>query len=102
MATQDDVDALHRMTNIPANDTTYPDSFLAAMIDQNNTIEAAAAAIWRFKAAQMAAMVDTTESGSSRKLSDLHKNALAMAGALDQVDIVARTGRSFTTAVERQ
>lgn len=101
MATQDDVDALHRAANIPANDTDYTDSFLSALIDQTGSVAAAAAAVWRYKAAATATMVDTTESGSSRKLSDLHKNALEMAAGFDQVDIVSRSGRSFTVAVER-
>jgi hypothetical protein len=102
MATQDDVDALHRAADIPANDSTYPDSFLSVLIDQQGSVSAAAAAVWRYKAATMAAMVDTTESGSSRKLSDLHKNALEMAGSFDQVDVASRSARSFTVGVERQ
>jgi phage portal protein BeeE len=102
MATQDDVDALHRAANIPANDTEYPDTFLAILIDQQGSVSAAAAAVWRYKAAAMATMVDTTESGSSRKLSDLHKNALEMAAGFDRVDVISRTGRSFTVGVERQ
>jgi hypothetical protein len=102
MATQDELDALHRVANIPASDATYTDTLLASYIDSSSSIEAAAARIWRERAALLAGMVDTTESGSSRKLSDLHKNALGMAAGLDGVDVVTRTGRSFTTPIERQ
>lgn len=102
MASQDDLDALHRVTGLPANDTDYPDALLSALIDNQGTVAAAAAVIWREKAASMAMMVDTTESGSSRKLSQLSANALQMAAGLSQVDVLAKSGRSFTTQVERQ
>ena len=101
MATQDQLDALHRATNIPASDTTYTDELLASYIDETGSVAAAAAQIWREIAAATATFVDTTESGSSRKLSDLHKNALAIAAGFDQVGTVSG-GQAFTVAVERQ
>lgn len=101
MATQDELDALHRVANIPASDETYTDTLLATYIDSSASIEAAAARIWRERAAVMAGMVDTTESGSSRKLSQLSENALKLAVGLDGVDVATRSGRSFTTPIER-
>lgn len=40
--------------------------------------DVAVVAGWRIKAAKLADMVDVAEGNSSRALSDLHKNALAM------------------------
>jgi hypothetical protein len=102
MATQDQLDALHRVTGISASDTTYTDELLSALIDLQGSVSGAAAAIWREKAATFAGMVDTTESGSSRKLSQLSDNALKMAAGLDASDGVSSSGRSFTVGVERQ
>lgn len=56
----------------------YTDRFLNDVIDDAGTVNAAAGRIWGHKAASFAGLVDVTESGSSRKLGDLYKNALAM------------------------
>lgn len=102
MASADELAALHRAANVPASDTTYPDDMLSELIDSLG-VDGAAAQIWREKAAASAEMVDTTESGSSRKLSDLHKNALDMAAGFASVSTASSSrGRSFTVAVERQ
>jgi hypothetical protein len=104
MASDDELAALHRAADIPPDDTTYSDDILADYIDENMSVPAAAAVIWREKAAALAMMVDTTESGSSRKLSDLHANALAMAKGFSAVvvdDTVVSTRRSYTTQIER-
>lgn len=45
-----------------------------------------AADIWREKAASYAGLVSVSESGSSRQMSDLHKNAIAMAKAFGDAD----------------
>lgn len=42
-------------------------------------VNTAAATVWEGKAAGFANLVDVSESGSSRKMSDLYKNAVAMA-----------------------
>lgn len=46
--------------------------------NEGNFLEAASA-VWEIRAGKYHALVDITESGSSRKNSDLHKNALSMA-----------------------
>lgn len=102
MASTDQLAALRRATNTDASDVTYTDALLSTMIEDLGSVAAAAAAIWREKAAAYAGMVDTTESGSSRKLSDLHKNALEIAGGFEGVDVVTTTRRAFTIPVERQ
>lgn len=103
MASESDLEALHRAADIPDDDDDYPDDLLAEILDAETSVAAAAAVIWREKAAALAAMVDTTESGSSRKLSDLHANALAMAKGFQTVvaDTAIPTRRSFTTQIER-
>ncbi len=45
----------------------------------NVNLDRAAMLVWERKAARYADLVTTSESGSTRQLSDLHKNALAMA-----------------------
>lgn len=61
-------------------DSAYDDDALQAYIDTAaNNIDLAAALVWEDKAAGYAALVNTSESGSSRSMGDLYKNALAMA-----------------------
>lgn len=103
MASEDDLNALHRAADIPADDATYPDDLLSALIDNLKSVPAAAAVIWREKAAATSGLVDVSESGSSRKLSDVSKNALEMAKGFDSVvqQTVVVHRRSFTTQIER-
>jgi hypothetical protein len=77
VATTEEVAELRRMIAEPS-ETTYTDLALSALIDASNLYQAAVS-IWSQKASAYAGLVDITESGSSRKLSDLQKNALAMA-----------------------
>lgn len=103
MATMDELAALRRATNIAPDDDVYTDELMSGIIDELGTVAAAAAAIWRERAGTYAGMVDTTESGSSRKLSDLHKNALEVAAGFESVAVVTTNPRrSFTVPVERQ
>lgn len=60
------------------DENPYTDRFLNDVIDGEGGVNAAAARIWGHKAASAAGLVDVTEGGSSRKLGDLYKNALAM------------------------
>lgn len=100
MASIDDVAKLRRMTALEAADPVYTDSLLGGMIDDLG-FEAAAAQVWSEKAAAAATLVDTTESGSTRRLSQLQEHALKMRQqfAPDPTDDTA--GRSFTVGVER-
>jgi hypothetical protein len=62
--------------------------------------EAAAAAVWQEKAASVAGLVDVTESGSSRRLSQLKDAYLAMGTAVGGV-VQESTGGTFTVEIER-
>lgn len=58
----------------------YTDTQLTGYLDDaEGEPIAAAAVIWRVKAASYADLVDISEAGSSRKNSDLFKNAISMA-----------------------
>lgn len=76
MATAAEVLQLRRFTKYEAVDP-YDDTALSAMIDADG-IYRVAATLWNEKAAELATLVNTSESGSSRNLGDAHKNALAM------------------------
>lgn len=79
MATSEQIAALRLLINEPDNVAPYTDAALGAAIDAaEGNLNAAARGFWITKAASYASLVDTSEGGSSRKMSDLAKNALAM------------------------
>lgn len=60
--------------------STYTDAELDVYINEaGDDLDVAAATIWQEKAASYAELVDIAEAGSSRKNSDLYKNAIDMA-----------------------
>lgn len=83
--TTEPVARLRRMTDEADPLSTYSDAQMQEYLDQftdgtgNVDFDSAAVAVWEEKAGYFSALVDTSESGSSRKMSDLHKNAIAMA-----------------------
>jgi hypothetical protein len=77
MADPAEVIRLRRLANYTAVDP-YDDTQLSALIDEFGVYRTAAR-LWDETAAMYASMVNTSESGSSRQMGDLHKNALAMA-----------------------
>lgn len=99
MADQSQIESLRRMTALEEDDPTYTDSLLGGMIDDLG-FEAAASQIWREKAATVAGLVDMTESGSTRRLSQLRESYLAMGTAVNPPDTVD-PGGSFTVEIER-
>lgn len=89
MSTESQITELRQLTNEPEDGSSWTDSELAVIIDATLTLNAAAAKIWYLKAAKYASMVDVSESGSSRKLGDLYKNAIAMAAYYEGLDKAA-------------
>lgn len=85
MATMTEVDELRLATNIISTDAPYTDEYMLAVIDAAGSVNGAAARIWRQKAAQYAEAVDMSESGSSRKMSQLSAQALTMASHYDEL-----------------
>lgn len=78
MASAEDVLRLRRMVGEPGTET-YTDEALLALLAADPSPESVASGIWQEKAARYADLVNVSESGSSRSLSDLHKNALRFA-----------------------
>lgn len=103
MASVEEVASLRRMVAEPT-DTTYTDEALSALIDTEESVEGAAGVVWREKAASAATLVNVSESGSSRSLSDIHKNALAMAKFYEALDVTEDeiiAAAPFTSSIER-
>lgn len=83
MATIDQIAALRRMINEADNVEPWTDDTLTLLIDASVDLEAAAASIWRSKAASVAHLVDISEGGSSRKMSEMYDNFLAVARSFE-------------------
>lgn len=89
---------LRRLINQPTNTDPWTDAVLSARIDDwVGDLTALAATIWREKAATFAGLVDVQEGSSSRKLSQLYTQALAMAAGLDAGSTTSVTGRRAAT-----
>lgn len=93
------IDDLRRAVNEPKGESDYNDDQLNAILAENDgNLPAAAAAVWREKAAKAAELVDLVEGASSRKLSDLSANALRMAAMYQgQADSGQPSGNKTTT-----
>lgn len=86
MATEEQIFELRGLISEPDDSNGWTDERLSSLIDGTATMNAAAARGWLLKAGEYASLVDVSESGSSRKLSDLRKNAMEMSqyyGSLD-------------------
>lgn len=78
MATQAQIATLRRLIAEPEDVAPYQDASLSTRIDESLDLNVLARDIWLEKAAAYAELVDTTEGGSSRKMGDLHEQALNM------------------------
>lgn len=79
MATPEQIAQFRRMIGELQNESPWDDAYVSSVIDASASLNAAAARAWEEKAAIYASMVDTTESGSQRRLSQLQEQALKMA-----------------------
>lgn len=78
MAELADIARLRRLIGEPDDEAPWTDQVLSDIIDSNDDLNSAALEVWEAKLAEAAGMVDTTESGSSRKLSQLNDQAAKM------------------------
>lgn len=78
MATADEIAALRLLIAESINAEPYTDARLSVRIDAAGDLNTVAAEVWQEKAAKYADLVDTSEGGSSRKMGDLHEQALNM------------------------
>jgi len=103
MADASQIEQLRRLTALAEDDPIYTNEVLGLYIDNLGSVEAAAGAVWKEKAAALVGLVDVTESGSSRRLSQLYDQALKMGGAFgSDDDDTGEPGRaSFTVGIER-
>lgn len=79
MATQEEIDELRRKADLKSTDNVYGDDVVLGYLVDATSIDLVAANIWEQKAASLSNLVNTSESGSSRSMGDLYKNALQMA-----------------------
>jgi len=82
VATAEEIAAFRLLINQPDDVPPYDDASLSARLDGATSVQSLASTIWLELAASYSSLVSVAESGSSRQLSDLHKNALAMAKAM--------------------
>lgn len=101
MATAEAIATFRLLIDEQEDKLPYTDAVLSARLDSASSPQALAGEIWREKAAAYASLVTVSESGSSRNLSDLHKNALAMAAEMDKTDPSASTTTTRGTRMSR-
>lgn len=109
MATAEEIAELRRMIGESLNESPWDDATIAALIDASPSMNVAAMKSWEQKAATYASMVDVSESGSSRRLSQLQEQALRMVayyrGLVEGEPIdngVDLTGYTYTLPIERR
>lgn len=78
MADPVDITRLRRLIGESDDVEPWTDAALSAIIDDAADLNSAALEVWEAKAAASASFVDTTESGSSRKMSQMNEQALKM------------------------
>lgn len=83
MASAEEIAALRLLIGQPDDVAPYTDAELSDRIDETGDLDLLAYNIWTEKAASYSDVVDMTESGSSRSLSQLQKNALSMAATFE-------------------
>lgn len=106
MAEPADIVRLRLLIGEPDDTTPWTDDVLAGIIDGADDLNTAALEVWEAKAASAASMVDTTESGSSRRMSQLHDQALKMVGYYKGLVTPINQppgldGYAYTTPIER-
>jgi hypothetical protein len=77
VATASEITEVRENTAEPTT-VNYSDVYVSALIDVSS-VAFASGTIWRRKAAKYAELVDVSEAGASRKMSDLFEHALKMA-----------------------
>lgn len=103
MATVSEINRVRKSTNVTVEE--YSDSAISEIIDDNNgDLNLSSAQIWEEKAAKYSELVDTSESGSSRKQSSLYENAMRMVTYYRQRsddETVSESERPRTRLIER-
>lgn len=85
MANEQDVQRVKDMTE----NGGISDVDIAKMLDAGQTVREICHHYWTQKATSYSTMVNVSESGSSRNMGDLYKNALAIADRFAPLDTIA-------------
>lgn len=85
MAIEQDIQRIKDLTNGAAG---YTDEQIKAVLESGVTIRQFCYDFWTRKATEYSALVNVSESGSSRNMGDLYKNALAIADRFRPLDEV--------------
>ena len=79
MATEAQIVAVQSVLSFDAEAMEgFDETGIGAKLDEGTTMASIASSFWRAKAAATASLVSVSESGSTRDLGSIHKNALAM------------------------
>lgn len=101
----DDFAQVRRLRAMVAEGTqdSYTDALLHAILILNDySIESAAAQVWREKAAEYSDLVDTSEGGSTRKLSQLYDRAAKQAEYYEGISGTGSSAPVVTSTVVRK
>ena len=103
--TDEQMAMLREFIQEPYSEAWSNDRLEGIFIGAGGNLERAASLTWRIKASSYAGLVDVSENGSSRKMSDLYKNALALSaeyGARADADTaLPSAGRPRTAPIVR-
>lgn len=83
MATPEQISELRLKIAEPNDVAPWTSAVLSDVIDATGSLDAAAAEVWRGKAAAVAHLVNISEGGSSRSTGDLYKNYTEMANVFE-------------------
>lgn len=78
MATAEELTLVREYINEPTTDNGWTDERITVFVDEADNLLLAAADIWGVKAGTYVGLVNVSESGSSRSLSDLLRQAREM------------------------
>jgi hypothetical protein len=84
MATTEEIQEVRDLTD---GADGFTDDQIGALVDSGLSINAVAYRVWQSTAASYSKLVNVSESGSSRSMGDLYKNALAMAKSFKDADL---------------
>lgn len=101
MATPEQIAELRDLVNDTEAPYTFSAQALSGYIDAAESVHSAAGVVWTIKATKYAGLVDVTEGSSSRKMSQLHKQALEMATYFGAAPATAATPRSSRSGTRR-
>lgn len=87
MATAADIARLRLLVGDPSEEEVSDYTLEVTLDAMAGNVNRAASEIWGIRAASFSQLVNTTESGSTRNLGDLYKNAMAMKAHYDSLGV---------------